>query len=187
MIDADTKQPLEDVIVVVQWELDRGGFHPGLGGRMRLEETITDKAGRFFFAAWGPAKPDEGFLRDSTPYLLLYKQGYVPKGLRNDVNPYGGVPDVWRSKWDGTAIELQRFDGDVQRYSIGLHSVRFLYGSSYRDPCAWELMPRITAEALKLGKWCRHQEAHCGMPDMDTLRWGGRCKSPDVVLRDYLS
>ncbi|MCF6199453.1 MAG: hypothetical protein L3J67_08665 [Hyphomicrobiaceae bacterium] len=50
VIDADTKKPIEGVIVVANWQLHKstiGGRIPA--AHLNIMETLTDKNGRFFF------------------------------------------------------------------------------------------------------------------------------------------
>ena len=80
VVDAETKRPLEGAIVVAHWEL-KGGLEGGnIQGQIMVMESVTDKAGRFYFPAWGPtwhiASPWWGYLSDSDPELLLFKSGY---------------------------------------------------------------------------------------------------------------
>ena len=55
IVDADSKQPLKDVIVVAQWELRKGGFPAGsqFAGLLKIMETITNGNGIFTFPEWG--------------------------------------------------------------------------------------------------------------------------------------
>lgn len=176
VVDAQTKQPLEDVIVVVMWELDRGGFHPGQAGALFRKEAVTDNKGRFAFPEWGPMKAERGFMRDATPYIALYKRGYKTAQLRNqnykERQPVGGV---WHSEWNGETVELERYEGDLKGYDNYLQSVRFLY----RWGCEWEQMPQLTADLLKLADECRAVDAFCA--NGPSIRKEG-CSDPAAIL-----
>lgn len=186
VVDAQTKQPLEDVIVVVMWELDRGGFHPGQAGALFRKEAVTDNKGRFAFPEWGPMKAERGFMRDATPYIALYKRGYKTAQLRNqnykERQPVGGV---WHSEWNGETVELARYEGGLREYHNELSAMRFLYGTFSR--CEWEQMPRLTARLLELGDECRKQELSCVDFGIATLRGApdAPCSDPLGVLREY--
>jgi hypothetical protein len=53
VIDAETKKPLEGVIVTANWELTGGweGSYPK--GQMMVMEAVSDANGRFRFPGWG--------------------------------------------------------------------------------------------------------------------------------------
>jgi hypothetical protein len=120
VVDADTKQPLEGVIVTANWELRGGGLALGGStavGQIQVMEAVTDQNGRFFFPAWGPIKQFKGELHDKDPQLLFFKSGYAYRILWND---YRGDPPamkvVHRSQWNGKTIEMKRFTGAMQEY-----------------------------------------------------------------------
>src|SRR3990172_3705709 len=56
VVDAETKQPLEGVIVTANWELVEGTLAggPRVLGQMMVMEAVTDANGRFSFPALGP-------------------------------------------------------------------------------------------------------------------------------------
>ena len=84
VVDAETNQPLEGVIVVAHWQL-KGGLEGGNPvGEMMVMETLTDAKGRFYFPAWGPKlRSLDGRLKTQSPGILLFKSGYEYRGLEN--------------------------------------------------------------------------------------------------------
>src|SRR5947209_3399798 len=61
VVDADTKEPLEGVVVVAHWEM-KGGLEGGnVEGEVMIMEAVTDAQGKFHFPAWGPKKVYVGF------------------------------------------------------------------------------------------------------------------------------
>ena len=53
VIDADTKKPIEGVIVVANWQLHKstmGGKRPA--DHLNIMETMTDNDGLFYFEGW---------------------------------------------------------------------------------------------------------------------------------------
>jgi len=137
-------RPLKDVVVTANWEIQR----PAEGHSLRqiaVMETVTDDAGRFSFPSWGPRLhwPTTGVLDPSSPQLLLFKKGYAPVRLVNDpFHPAYGPSR--QSDWNGGAIELAAFHGDLQEYAKLLHLLdsdlefAFLPGS-----CDWKDIPRM--------------------------------------------
>jgi hypothetical protein len=119
VIDADTKEPLEGVIVVANWQLETGtagGNYPA--GQLMVMEAVTDKAGKFSFPGFGPKTVWDSFLIDKDPELLLFKSGYNYLRL---TNPYDSTRElrthsIRRSVWNGKSIELKPFKGPLAEY-----------------------------------------------------------------------
>ena len=152
IIDADTKQPIEGTIIVAQWIL----FHiqPGHGGhksRIHIDEAVADKDGNYVIPAWGP-KPHLPFteLQERDPELLIFKSGYLPKGVTNrfigEDKLNRGVLRI--SDWDGKSIDLKKTEANIQYIrSLGILST----GLNSED---WRNFPRMVValdgEAVKL-------------------------------------
>lgn len=149
VIDAETKQPLEGVIVTANWEL-RGGPSPGGStavGQLMVMETVTDKNGRFHFPAWGPKlRPPLTELHNHDPQLLLFKSGYRYAELANEprymYQPETILEPVRRSDWNGKMIEMKPFRGSLEEWARHLGflmtSLRFV-----EENCNWKKTPRI--------------------------------------------
>jgi len=81
VVDAETKEPLEGVVVVAHWQLNGGleGWSPL--AELMVMDAVTDQSGTFHFPAWGPKKISAGLdsnarLKEFDPQLLLFKSGY---------------------------------------------------------------------------------------------------------------
>lgn len=111
VIDAETKQPLEGVIVTANWQLLGGieGTYPV--GQMQLLETLTGPDGVFRFPAWGPLKRPQGHLLNDDPQLLLFKPGYEYRRLSNWLEASWGKlrEPLRRSDWNGRTTEMKKF------------------------------------------------------------------------------
>lgn len=117
VIDADTKQPIEGVIVTANWELEDSTFAGNVPvGQLMVMEAITDKNGRFYFPPWGPKKPPKGGLRNKDPQLLLFKPGYRSRGLVNEFRERMYEEPVRRSEWSGKIIEMKKFTGTPKEW-----------------------------------------------------------------------
>jgi hypothetical protein len=84
VVDADTGQAIEGVIVVGRWEW-RDAFrgHSGItlanvGTAVHVGEALTDRDGRFTLAPWGPKAKVSGEMEANVPKLLAFKSGYEP-------------------------------------------------------------------------------------------------------------
>ena len=144
VIDAETKKPLEGVIVTANWQLLGGieGSYPV--GQMQVMETQTGQNGVFHFLAWGPRKRPKGHLRENDPQLLLFKSGYEYRRLGNYMEASWGKlrEPVRRSDWHGKTIALKPFKGMMKEYvghlSFLMGGLRFI-----EDDCQWKKTPRM--------------------------------------------
>ena len=72
VVDADTNEPLEGVIVTANWQLVSGTLAGGEipKGQLMVMEAVTDKDGRFYFEGWTKANLTTGELRDKDPQIV---------------------------------------------------------------------------------------------------------------------
>ena len=182
VIDEATKQPLSDVIVVIHWPLERGGFHPGMRGRLFAQETTTDASGRFSFPEWGPLRPKDGYLSDLAPYLAFFKRGYEPLGK---YDPYrrDKRSGVRVSALNGKTVALKPFNGSFEDYVKTVNISSDLFLASF-GICDWEQFPRMTSQLVKLGDECRARGLFCGLPIKEGLRGSDieRCSDPEKIF-----
>ncbi len=147
VVDSKTREPLADVLVLAQWQL-QGGLEGHSIGVLHVEETKSDAAGAFRIAGWGPvARPADGRLGDSDPQLLVFKSDFLPVTLSNYGHSSPGTRinlSLRESFWDGKTIALQRFDGSVNEY--GKRILPVLAGATHflylGDTCLWKRVPR---------------------------------------------
>lgn len=144
VIDAETKQVLEGVIVTANWELV-GGFEGNTPvGQMKVLEAVTDKNGKFTFPAWGPEPRKKGYLRNRDPQLLLFKPSYEYKRLLNETSSKISMESLRRSEWNGKTIELKPFKGTIEAYEHQFESLnrdveRFAVDKP--EECGWKKIP----------------------------------------------
>jgi len=191
VVDAQSKQPLEGVAVVAEWQIFGGG-HGQQVGRVMLLESVTDAQGRYRFEAWGPrVVAPWHWLGRAMPYLHFYKRGYNFKSESNGdayAPHYVPLPDPLISVWDGKVIELERFSGELSLRSdfVELMRAGHLYTAPDDDPCAWERIPRMTAELMKRDREYIAKNLSSGIPKRNFLHKRGRCTDPDILLGDIL-
>lgn len=147
VVDAETNQPLEGVIVVAHWQL-KGGLEGGNPvGQMIVMETVTDAKGGFYFPGWGPKlRPWYGELKNQSPGILLFKSGYEHRNLYNNhmrKNSRGALS----SEWDGKTIQLMPF-GETRGIKDVLRDFERLNSSVetiVRDAksCNWKKIPNM--------------------------------------------
>jgi len=143
VIDAETGQPIEGVVVVADWKLYGGGI--GHGGHHRalfVEETLTDANGEFAFGKWGPRRRPAYAVLDTAPRLLLFKRGYQHRFLSNAADSNAAVR---RSDWTASTVQLQRFVGTGAERVDALRTVLSLS----------ELQPRLLNEIDKESEFYR--------------------------------
>ena len=151
VVDAETKEPLEGVVVVAHWQLNGGleGWSPL--GELMVMDAVTDQNGTFHFPAWGPKKIPKGLdwnarLKDLDPQLLLFKSGYRWQELSNSKSmeqmSHKG-PAVRSSDYDGKTIELEKFKGTPQEYWKHIEYFHISWLQPLQHHCAWKGMPRM--------------------------------------------
>jgi len=142
VIDEETGEPLEKVIVVAQWEAE--GI--GLGDtppneRLRIYETVTDENGFFTIPSGTMTHSLSHRLTDHDPDFFLYKKSYKPRVIGN----HKAHDRVTRSsEWHGEQIKLSLLekwnlplDVEVQIFS-GFYSALWDGGEDWRN------YPRMT-------------------------------------------
>lgn len=147
IVDAETKRPIEGVIVTANWEL-RGGPSPGGStavGQLMVMEALTDKTGRFQFPAWGPIRQSKGELHHRDPQLILFKPGYQHRVLSNKerFSIEAIVEPVRRSDWNGKTIELKLFRGTIAEYAERLESMTTSLETLLMEECGWKRIPHM--------------------------------------------
>ena len=113
VVDAETGEPLEGVVIVADWKLLAGGYgHGGHLDSLVVQETLTDKNGEFAFPQWGPKLRPSFTMLDKAPWLILFKSGFEHAALWNEQSSNGFVR---RSDWDGHTVKLERFAGTAAK------------------------------------------------------------------------
>jgi len=144
VVDKDTGQPLEGVIVVAQWQPDFvGTFGRREGSVINSFEAVTDKEGRYQIPAWGP-KPLLPFteMGIEDPGLSFFKPGFMPFFASNTAfaDPRQRRVPLGVSEWDGKIVTLSKHYGPLKQYAerVGLLS------RSLRDARDnWKNYPRM--------------------------------------------
>ena len=148
VVDAETNQPLEGVIVVAHWELRFG--HAGgssVVGQLMVMEATTDKDGKFSLPAWGPKIAVASSLSNRAPQLLLFKNGYRYKSLWNDYTKSIEqlLQPVRKSDWNGKTIKMEKFKGTVEGYQKDISNLNdsLWFATNGDYPCEWKKLPQM--------------------------------------------
>jgi len=189
VIDADTKKPLEGVVVTANWQLEEGTFGGNVAaGQLMVMEAVTDTNGVFRFAAWGPKTGAKGHLVSDDPQLLLFKSGYEYRRLSNQ---YSGdrelrLRPVRRSDWNGRVIALKRFKGTEKEYARHLGFLSTSLETIAMSDCEWKRIPQMLLAIKALKAIFRRSDTRESLIGADYVPTNEkRCGSPDEFFRKY--
>ncbi len=164
VIDAETNEPIEGAIVVVEWTITKGIIGLQTSTVYKIAETETNKKGKFSLpGAYHP------FVNH--PRMVIYKQGYV--AWRNDA--VLRIQEKENGKIETLAEE--RTDYDVWEHGYLYKLERFKEGySHYKNYLMMTL--GITTNLMttpKLEEALRY-ESQASEPELEILRreWRGR-------------
>lgn len=76
VVDADTKEPIEGVVVVMAWSYLQFSLMPHAHEFAEAYETLTDTEGRFSLPRWWSLNPWKLAFADNS--LTIFKSGYEP-------------------------------------------------------------------------------------------------------------
>lgn len=193
-IDAETKQPIEDVIAVAHWSLSRGSIGGNVEvGVLQVMEAVSDFEGKIYFQEWGPITTFNGYLDYRGAQIMFFKDGY---NLFSTENP----DTTWRAKhpeesqWNGKTVQLKRFKKPfseyvrhVERYIMDLDKFR------YGDNCEWKKIPLILVEIHKLRDKFKKQKivnptnVGLGLKKVTKVYNTKECGSPEEFFGKYIT
>lgn len=186
VIDADTKIPIEDVIVVADWQLHKSTIAGKIpAAHLNIMETLTDKYGLFYFNKWGPTFAKWGFFIDRDPALLFYKEGYEFHSVQNPLPSEIDSSKVRRSVWNGATIELKKFEGNLNDRASHLSLLHnSMYTILYGDKCEWKKTPMLVLAIARQEKIFRENNVHNILSSLDDIS-GYKCGSAEEYLDRY--
>ncbi|MEA1889678.1 MAG: hypothetical protein U9N50_07870, partial [Pseudomonadota bacterium] len=112
VVDAETNEPIEDVIVIGYWPGFTFYFERNSVGPIELVEVVTDKEGKYFVPGWLKKDIDSSF-RYGDPEMLFYKNGYEVEIKSNafTMENFKKMPSYfhpWRAEWNGKIIKMKK-------------------------------------------------------------------------------
>ena len=192
VVDSKTKEPIEDVVVVIAWELEGGFIHTDHTANIHIAEAVTDTKGHYSFDNWGPRITVDGRRSRSTPRLVFYKFGYKDAYRLNSVS--GNLnPDNSVSEHSGKIIELTEFTGKPAEYKdiiSSIDSVIGTHGNRRSFMCTWKKIPRFTSEMVRLNEFfsnqrpIKYQKMYPSTYLNNLSNFG--CENPEIILKEYL-
>jgi len=203
VVDAESGERLEGVIVVAHWEVENP--YGATVAQVMVMETTTDKQGKFAFPAWGPKRadislapasvaPSTGRLEYQAPALLLFKRDYMPQTL---ANPTSGFPldkgPLRHSYWNGKTITLNPAGGDLRKYgeALAMFEDHLRFAFSLHD-CSWRHLPRMLvamdreAEHLTQAGIATRPTTTLDLADERNKPDAARCGSFSQFIRRYV-
>ncbi len=145
VIDKDTGQPLEGVIIVARWKVERTAVQSKTTGQLMVAEAVTNVEGEFRIPAWGP-RPTSIIDRvtATAPELLLFKSGYESLRVTNKVDGSNFAAPIIQSQWNGKTIKLKKFIGSDQEWAkqVRIIDTSIDFAFQYQD-CSWKYIPRM--------------------------------------------
>ena len=184
VIDADTGQPLEGVIVAAHWELRDTGWTGSPVGQVAVMEDVTDNKGAFTFRWWRPRLRWRfwGLLRSDAPGMLFFRSGYKWASCSNHRVNYIYFPFP-SSDCDGAIIKLKKFQGSELEYVKNVEQLdRELEFAFDHHDCSWKKIPRMLvamdAEGTRLAAVQGYRTIHSleTRADRANERWCGSIK-----------
>jgi hypothetical protein len=185
VVDAATRAPIPDVIVVAEWQLVAGIMDPVPIGDLELRETTTDPDGSYHIEGFGPVETDGRFNGDD-PRLLFFKKGYALKMLSNWIAAPGSPPPdpqgFGRSVWDGKTIELTRGGSENELDNNMDEAVDTALKSKN---CAWKNMPRLLRAFVTSGEDTRGAQGRSQMLRLlNSRNKEPRCGTVEAVIEE---
>src|SRR2546427_2208832 len=190
VVDAETSQPLEGVVVTANWQLVTGSLGGGEipKGQMMVMESVTDKGGRLYFEGWTKTNLSTAELRNQDPQIVMFKPGYLRYGFVSDYSA-GRVflGSNRKSAFSGQTIKLVRFTGTLKAYADQLSG----YDSNLHnivEDCEWKRIPRMILPLDEERKRVKALNERLvvtvpGIPYLEGL--SKRCGSPTDFFRAY--
>jgi len=115
VVDAATRQPIEGVVAVANWEIEQGT--PGGNvptGQLWVMESVSKKNGSIVFPRRGPSFVLFGRLSSHDPQIILFKSRYRYLKIFNDPG-FNSGKILRRSRWHGSNVELVGFEGNLDQ------------------------------------------------------------------------
>lgn len=150
-IDANTREPIEGAVVVVDWMLETNHGYPK--GEIAVFEVTTDATGHFSIPRWGPRIriPFRGHIRGNQPTMRIFKPEYLPIVVNNtpQTRLFRDYADRYLEfRLVNHSYEMERYGKVDEFYAEKLATLTYSldYISRGRG-CEWRQVPKIL-EAL---------------------------------------
>ena len=191
IVDADTKQPVEGVVVAASWQSEThtyGGRYPG--EVIHIMEAITDAKGHFSIPGWGPVLVKRGHVEEESPKLIVFMPGYEFLTLWSETGGPSGTN--YRAAWNKTRIDIKRSEKATLKQLERLTS-ELRYVIEKPEECRWRLLPKMILtirqsrlELKAIGQtpfaWQTLDERIASNADFFAKAGGPQCGNPKQLL-----
>lgn len=191
VVDEETQQPLEGVIVVAHWELQRTAIQTVTVGQLKVLETLTDAHGRYQFSGWAQAASPLDHVSPDSPILLFFKSGYSPRQTSNyQFNMPAAAGPVLVSEWNGKVVQLKKFSENLEKYAREVENFERALDFVFRHKdCMWQKTPRILIAMDREEKLLKEQGVSNSLHSLEYRYKGAiipQCGSMQKFLRSYM-
>lgn len=146
VVDAETNQPIEDAIVVANWQLVVGSLDGRrYRGQLEVKEAVTDHAGHFHFEGFTKSNPMLYELRNEDPKITIFKPGYAFRKITNNYPKAGTeTPGTHRkAQISGDTIKLNKMEPVNFGASRGFYPTVNIELEQVVKDCGWKKIPRM--------------------------------------------
>ena len=121
IVDAETKEPVDGVVVFMEWSYLQFNLMPHSHAFAAAYETLTDKDGRFSLPGWWSLNPWRMMTGDHL--ITIFKGGYEPivsgsgvwRAWTAEENGVPKSPNVWKIEKGRPVILLKKVSDREQR------------------------------------------------------------------------
>jgi len=145
VVDASNGMPLEDVHVLADWVLERGGLDGAhVTGHLDVKEAVTDRNGHFHFDGFVGSISVSQELRNADPRLFFFKPGYQLVRFSNSYPDAGTTTPgpLRKSQVNGITLKLHRLREDEtgpNAYATFDSEIRAIA----KMDCNWKKFPQL--------------------------------------------
>ena len=134
VIDAFSNEPVQNALVIAEWRLVSGFFHPTQAGVASIQEAVSDAQGQFSIPGWD-TKLLLNNLASNAPEIRIYKPGYLLGYFHN------GYEFSVDSSLSGATLKLRPYekDNNVENQVSTLEFLANIFTDRWgKEPCFWE-------------------------------------------------
>ena len=191
IVDADTKQPVQGVVVAASWQSELHTYGGRSQGEMvRMMEAVTDVHGHFYFPAWGPVLVKQGHVEEDSPKLVLFKPRYKFQTLFSEKGH--GLGAGYRAEWNGTRIKL-KYIGIADLKQLDDLTSTLNYVVEKGEECRWRLAEKmilairearleLSANGQSTIAWRTLDQQIIAGGDSFAKAGGPGCENPKILL-----
>ncbi len=163
VVDEETNEPLEGVVLLAYWQLESGSFGGAVAEDIAaVREAVSDKSGKVGYRGFIKVLPFyPGWIRNAkNPTFSLYKSGYED-GLYNNVGRKIGGGRIYNiltynerkgnnnpitgnfAFWNSMSVKLKKHEESIENFQFyrqfGKSVTKVLNKSNFK--CDWEEIP----------------------------------------------